>query len=242
MTAGALVLPAARETGRALLVPGNDLGAEFYRPLGQALAARGVTAVLLTVWGQGAPRWEDRLEAVAQAWDEHRPGLLLGHSLGGVLALLLAARAPAGLERLVLLEPALAPWRWLATRAARAYRRDVVAAGPGFVNWTGAFRRVARPEAFPSAAIALYEANRRATDPTWTAALLDALPGLYPLPFAQVRVPVLVVRGARSGWRARLGLALLRRRLGARGVTIPGAAHWLANEADAAVAEVVACG
>jgi pimeloyl-ACP methyl ester carboxylesterase len=236
------VVPAGREARRALLLPGNDLGAAFYRPLGEALATRGVTAVLLEQPG-GAPAWDAHLDEVAAVWEEHASAgaALVGHSLGGLLALLLAARRPAGLSRLVLLEPMIPPWRWLARQAAARYRRDVVLRDRDrFVNWTGTYRRVHRPDAFPPAALEHYVTTRREADPARASALFDALPDLYPLPLAAVRAPTLVVRGAHSGWRLRLGHALLRRRLGARGVTIPDAAHWLANEADAAVAGAIA--
>ena len=71
-------------------------------------------------------------------------------------------------------------------------------------------------------------------------ALLEALPALYPLPFAEVSVPVLLLRGAHSGWRARLGTRVLSHMLpNARVEVIPRAAHWLVNEADADVARTI---
>ena len=227
---------------RALLVPGSDLRPGFYAGLAAALAGQGVELRVAALQAQGPPTWAGQLAALEDAWaGAGRPALLIGHSLGGLLALLFAGRAPAGLEALVLLEPAVAPWRWLARRAARAYRRQVVEGqGPRFVNWTGTFRRVADPARFPPAALALYEQTRAELDPAWTAALLEAIPALYPLPFERVRARTLLVRGARSGWRARVGLALLARRLRAPLRTIPGAAHWLANEADPALAAAIA--
>ncbi len=192
----------------------------------------------------GTPTWPASLEALDAAWAAHAGGgaaTLVGHSLGALLALLFAARRPERVERLVLLEPMIPPWRWLARRMAARYRRDVVERDRDrFVNWTGSYRRVHRPEAFPPAALEHHLATRRAADPAHVGALLDALPGLYPLPFASVRAATLVVRGARTGWRLGLVHRLLRRRLRARAVTIEGAAHWLANEADEAVADAIA--
>jgi pimeloyl-ACP methyl ester carboxylesterase len=229
-------------------VPGNDLSPPFYRRLCEALAAEGLTATATSVpafVGCGPEAgWEDLVDALLADVRVHlaEGGVLVGHSLGGLLAFLAAARRPPEVERLVLLEPAIAPWASLARRAAESYRRGVVERDRDrFVNWTGAFRRVARPAAFPREALDLYLANRRAGDPTRVAALLEALPGLYPLPFARVEAPVLLVRGARSGWRAALGARSLRGRFrGAQLEVIRGAAHWLANEADAAVAAATA--
>ena len=192
--------------------------------------------------GQGdaaAASWPALVEAVLAAARAHLSpgGVLVGHSLGGLVALL-AAGAPGAegvIGRLALLEPAIAPTARLARRAARAYRGRVAFGDRArFENWTGSFRRLARPEAFPAWALERYLANRARGAPAVTGALLDALPALYPLP--RPRAPALVLCGAASGWRARGGAWLVARRLGARRVTVPAAGHWLANEADAAVA------
>ncbi len=223
---------------RALLLPGADLRAAFYRPLLERLAARGVTTTALTI-GPDLARlgWAGLLDALHAAWDEHAgpDALLIGHSFGAQCALLLAARRPAGLGRVALLEPAVAPTRRLAAWAAARYRRQALARDrDGFVNRPGSFTRVARPERFPAGALALYLAARREDDPAPLGALLEAAAPLHPLPAPGV--PTVVVRGASSGWQPHLAAWLLARRLGARLVTIPGAAHWLANEADDAVA------
>ncbi len=230
-------------TRRALLLPGADLRAAFYRPLLERLAARGVTTTALTIGPDLARRgWPGLLDALHAAWDAHAGGpdaLLIGHSFGALCALLLAARRPAGLGRVALLEPAVAPTRRLAAWAAARYRRQALARDrDGFVNRPGSFTRVARPERFPAGALALYLAARREDDPAPLGALLEAAAPLHPLPAPGV--PTVVVRGERSGWQPHLGAWLLARRLGARLVTIPGAAHWLANEADDAVAAAIA--
>jgi pimeloyl-ACP methyl ester carboxylesterase len=231
---------------RAFVVPGNDLCAEFYRPLAERLAVAGVATTLATLPGWHgvpplpAPGWDALADAVTAAL----PGpdaTLVGHSLGGLLALLVAARRPAALGRLVLVEPAVFPGRLVARAAARRYRDTVVHGDAGrFVNWNGGLRRVHDEAAFPRAMIELYLEVRRTSDRATAARLMDTLPDLYPLPFARVAVPVLVVRGASSGWRARAMLAPLARRLGAERVVIPGAAHWIANEQDEALAAAVA--
>lgn len=236
-----ITVEARTGTRRALLLPGADLRAAFYRPLLDRLAARGVTTTALTI-GPDLARlgWPGLLDALHAAWDAHAgpDALLVGHSFGALCALLLAARRPAGLGRVALLEPAIAPTRRLAAWAAARYRRQaLVRDRDGFVNRPGGFTRVARPERFPAGALALYLAARREDDPAPLGALLEAAAPLHPPPAPGV--PVVVVRGARSGWQPRLGAWLLARRLGARLVTIPGAAHWLANEADEEVATAI---
>jgi pimeloyl-ACP methyl ester carboxylesterase len=239
--------PAGRGVGRlsrTLLLPGNDLDGPFYAGLCEALRERGHDVEALSIPAflgrhEGPADWEGLSEHVSERLGAG--AVLLGHSLGGLLALLVAARRE-DLRGLVLLEPAIAPWVSLARKAARAYRRDVVERDRDrFVNWTGTFRRIHRPERFPAAAMERYLTHRRDADPAIVGGLLEALPDLYPLPFEQVRAPVLLLRGARSGWRAGLGAWTLARVLPrARVQTVPAAGHWLANEADDAVADAVA--
>jgi pimeloyl-ACP methyl ester carboxylesterase len=237
------------ERGHAFLVPGNDLAAAFYRPLAGELAQRGVTTTLSTlpgfldVPGFAEPTWELYAAALERALEASgaKGGLLLGHSLGGLLAFLALARSPDLARGLVLLEPFLLPWRSLARVAARTYAQQVLSTPEaGFKNWTGSYRRVHDLEGFPPWAIEHYEEVRRATNPAPAAALFASLEALYPLPFASVACPVLILRGANTGWRNALAHRLLRRSFpNARLEVIPGAAHWLANEQDALVAERV---
>src|SRR3954454_24791691 len=105
-----------------LLLHGNDLNAAFYRPLCDALDARGMTIERVTLPGFG-----DAAPLAAHGFDEmvdhigglFSGGLLVVPSLGGALAWSRARRRPAGLTHVVLLEPALLPWRWLAEVAIR---------------------------------------------------------------------------------------------------------------------------
>jgi pimeloyl-ACP methyl ester carboxylesterase len=227
---------------RALLLPGNDLPADFYAPLAGALAARGLTTAVARLPGFAgepplpAPSWEALCDEVLAG----APPILLGHSMGGMLALRAAARRPEALRHLVLLEPAILPWRWLARAAGRRYLSAVVH-GPrdGFVNWNGLARRVAEPDRYPPAAIARYLAARRAGDRPTGEALFATLGDLYPLP--RPPIPTLLVSGGAAGWRARLVAARLAARLRPTAwVEVPGAAHFLVNEADDAIASHVA--
>lgn len=228
---------------RALLLHGNDLCGAFYEPLATRLAARGITCALATLPGfhrvppLAAPSWETLIEHVT----ERVPGVLIGHSMGGLLALLVAARRPPGLTHLVLLEPAVFPTRWLARAAADRYLASVVRGDrERFVNWNGATRRIHDEAAYPRAAIELYLDVRRTSDPATAEALFTALPGLYPLPYDRIAVPTLLVTGAETGWRARLMVRALRRRLRPHHAVVAGAAHWMIHEADAALADHIA--
>lgn len=231
---------------RALLVHGNDLCAPFYRPLAEQLAARGLSTTLTTLPGfhreppLPAPSWQAMVDLVIEALPP-APALLIGHSMGGLIALLAAARRPAALERLVLLEPAIFSSRWVARTAARRYLGRVVRGDrEQFVNWNGAARRVHDPEAYPGWAIDLYLDSRRSGDRATSEALFSTLPSLYPLPCDRIEVPVLLVTGAEAGWRGRFLRRKLVRQLAPEQAVIPGAAHWLANEADAEVAQRIA--
>lgn len=228
---------------RALLLHGNDLCAEFYRPLAEALAAHEIGTTLVTLPGfageapLGAPSWPAMAAAVRAELADTR--VLIGHSLGGALAWLVARDRPAAVERVVLLEPALLPWRWLAEAALERYRKNVVhGGGDRFESWSGAFHRVADPARYPAWAIELYLASRRASDRATVDTLVAELPALHPV--APLPQPTCLVRGARSGRAHGLVNRLVARRLGARFEVLPRAGHWLANEDDAALAERIA--
>jgi pimeloyl-ACP methyl ester carboxylesterase len=228
---------------RCLLLPGNDLCAEFYDGLRRALDARGLPTAAVTLPGYHgepplpAPSWGAMVDAVLP----HVPEVLVGHSMGGLLALLVAARAPRGLRRLVLLEPAIFPTKRIAEAAAHRYLADVIDGDRAtFRNWNGAQRRVADLARYPAAMMALYDEVRRTTDIATPRALFTELPSLYPLPYAQIRLPVLLARGSRTGLVSRAMLAPLRFRLRARTAVIRGAAHWMANERDDDAAAAIA--
>ncbi|HUH02692.1 MAG TPA: alpha/beta fold hydrolase [Kofleriaceae bacterium] len=230
-------------SARTLLVHGNDLCGAFYRPLAEHLAERGLPTALVTLPGfhrvppLATPSWDGLVELVVQ----RTPAILIGHSMGGLLALLAAARRPPSLTHLVLLEPAVFPTRWLARAAANRYLGSVVRGDRDrWVNWNGATRRVHDEGAYSRAAIELYLEVRRTSDRATAEALFTALPELYPLPYDRVAVPTLLLTGAETGWRARLMLRSLRRRLRPRHASIPGAAHWMIHEADAALADHIA--
>jgi len=232
-----------RDGTRALLLHGNDLCGEFYRPLAEALAGHGLCTTLVTLPGFAgeaplpAPGWPAMAEAVRGELDGTR--VLIGHSLGGALAWLVARGEPPGLERVVLLEPALLPWTWLARAALDRYRRTVVhGATDRFESWSGSFHRVADAARYPRWAIDLYLACRRTSDRATVDALVGALPALHPV--APLPQPTCLVRGEASGRLHGFVHGRLARRLGARLERLPRAGHWLANEDDAALAARIA--
>jgi pimeloyl-ACP methyl ester carboxylesterase len=243
--------PARPDAERAVLVPGNDLDAGFYEGLAGALAARGVALARLRLpgWG-GVPPLEERgwrplvsaVRAAVEAALGEGGGTLAGHSLGALTALLVAAEAPRAVRRLCLLEPVIAPLRGIAAGLARAYLREVVHGDRGrFRNGDARFRRVHDLRRFPREAIAHYLAVRASSERASAAALFEGIPALYPLPLERVRVPALLLRGARSGLLSRVAQAWLRRGLPrGRAVVLPRTGHWVANESDEAAAAAIA--
>lgn len=229
---------------RVAVLHSNGMCGASYRPLAELLAAQGVQSALFDLPGfAGAPPpdplgWDGLLGAVAPAVDAELgdDGVLVGHSLGGLVAVLLAPRLR--LRALVLLEPAIIPWRWLARVGAALYVRKVFTDDPvAFTNRGPWFWRLHDPERYPVALMELALASHARTDRDAVAALHTGLPALYPLDFDAVRVPTVVVRGASSGAVMRWGQRdLLARLPKGRGVVVPDAGHWLVGEQDAALA------
>jgi pimeloyl-ACP methyl ester carboxylesterase len=238
------------EGPRILFVHGNDLSGPFYDPLARALTGHGLRTTLLTLPGfhgvppLPAPSWSalvDALERAALEDDDDPPRVLAGHSMGGLLALLLAARKPAWLRGLVLLEPAIFPGRLAAAFAARRYLKTVVRRQrDDFENWNGGMRRLYDAERAPRAAIDLYLEVRSVSHRATSEALFSTLPALYPLPFERIEVPRLLVRGAGTGALGRAMAVYVGLHLGVRPVVVEEAAHWLVHEQDAAIAEAIA--
>jgi pimeloyl-ACP methyl ester carboxylesterase len=223
------------------LIPGSDLGPAFYEGLVAEFAARGVQLRIVEI--PATPMSLGALLAGLEAkLAADPPGILIGHSFGGLLALVLASRSIA-LPRLALLEPGVVPSALLARALAQKYRREVVELDRArFRNWSGTFRRVHDLDRFPQAAIDHWLEMRRTIAPEIMSRWLEELPDLYPLPFAKIVARTLIVRGASSGVGMHVVLRWLSAKLDAKLVTIDGAGHWLANERDAEIAEAITKG
>lgn len=141
-------LPEAAQTPMFLCLPAMGAAAEYYRPFAARLAERNLgAAALLDLRGQGrssarARRGDDfgyreileldlpQAVAALRRTFRGRPLYLAGHSLGGQLGLLCAARPGVALDGLVLIAAGTAHWRdwrgadrwkvWAATAAIKA--------------------------------------------------------------------------------------------------------------------------
>ncbi len=103
--------PGRPARGRVVLLHGMTSQAATWWRIGPALAARGWQAVALDLPGHGAmPRLARPLDldTLVEGVAERLPGpvdLLVGHSLGAIVALALAGRQPATARALVLEDP-----------------------------------------------------------------------------------------------------------------------------------------
>ncbi|MFT4627108.1 MAG: esterase [Myxococcota bacterium] len=234
--------------GTAIVLHGNDLCGPFYAPLADRLAGAGFDVVLVTMSGYGG---EPPLEPVtldgmlAEVGDLVRaqtaPVTLIGHSLGGLVAFATAAREPEAVLRLVLMEAPIVPWKWLAQRAADRYDRQVVDGDRSqFENRGPGYTRLHSPDAFPEEAMQTALRCRRLSDPNTPKQLIATGAAMYPLPYDAVTQPVLLVRGASSGFMLRASQWDLQWRLpNATSVVIDEAGHWMANENDPALASAI---
>jgi len=208
-----------------LFVHANGYPPGAYRALLARLApACSITALRQRpLWGQRTPpeplRWDlfaEDLQAVLARFDT--PVWLLGHSLGAVVSLLAAGRAPAQVRGLLLLDPVFLPARWvLASRLTPLSRRQ---------RMPMIRRALSRPEHFPDEQaafdfyrgkrafrglddVALRDYVRASKEPhpegglrlAWSAAWEAAVYANPPLIWhrlARVRLPMLGIRGAQS--------------------------------------------
>jgi carboxylesterase len=208
--------PSSADAGGLVLLLHGFTGSPWeVRPLGEALAARGfhVAAPLLPGHG-GAPEalltvtFQDWLRAADEALGalaaSGRPVALVGLSMGGLLALLLAARRPPQVQGLVLLAPAarLRPWN---ARLLQALRRTPL--------------RRAFPRWVPKRTTDLSLPEVRAEAPRLARYPLDRVLDLFTLQdlafeaAPRVRSPALVLAAANDHVVALAGIEELARRL-----------------------------
>jgi pimeloyl-ACP methyl ester carboxylesterase len=169
---------------------------------------------------------------------------LLGHSMGGKAAMVLALSEPAGVRRLVVADMAPTSYGHSQMEYVRAMQAVDLAA----------VRRRADADAMLSAAVP--EASLRgfflqslALGPSGAAwklnlpALADEMPGIMAFPELAGRFegPTLFLTGGRSDYVRPEHWPEIRRLFpGARHVEIPGAGHWLHADAPDAFAAAVA--
>ncbi|GJG85990.1 hydrolase [Gemmatimonadetes bacterium T265] len=165
------------------------------------------------------------------------PYVLVGHSMGGKVALALAARRPAGLAGLVLVAPS-PPTPEPMTEASRA--RTLATYGDRAAAVETARRITMRPLA-PAAFDQIVADSLRTSRPAWDAWMREGsredLAALAP----RVNVPTLVVAGGEDPVMAH---AMLEREVrdrvaGARMVDVPHVGHLVPVEAPADLARVI---
>ena len=163
--------------------------------------------------------------------------ILVGHSLGGKVALALAARSPAGLAALVLTAPS-PPTPEPMTEEAREQLR----ASYGSENATRAtLREIAvRPLTAEDAEQAVAD-NLRASREAWTAWLDAGSREDISARMAAVRVPTRVLAGSedKAVPQAVTRCEVIGRIAGARLTVLPNAGHLLPLEAPPEVADFV---
>jgi pimeloyl-ACP methyl ester carboxylesterase len=133
-----------------VMIHGFTGGKENFFPLARALHGSGATLWLpdLPGWGDstrvpgadyGYAAQAERVAAFIARVSPTRPVLLLGHSMGGAIAVLVAARYPSCVAALALLAPAGAPF------TANAFALDTLAGGHPFaVHDAASLRRYLR--------------------------------------------------------------------------------------------------
>lgn len=150
-------------TGRPLFFAhANGFPPGSYRPLVDALGARFAVRAIeqRPLWGEAHPprrlRWslfaDDLLRALEKQYDH--PVWVMGHSLGAVVAVLAARRAPERFAGLILLDPVFLPSRYV------LQMRLLPEAGRRRIPMLR--RALGRPEHFPDAdaAFAFYRSKR----------------------------------------------------------------------------------
>lgn len=225
-----------------VLLHGLFGAAQNWGAVQKRLAATGRRVIALDLRNHGASPWAGAMDYPAMAADvaETLAGLgapraaVIGHSMGGKVAMVLALQHPGVVERLVVADiapvaypPALRPY----LDAMRA-----MSLPPG----------LARREADAALAAAVPEAGIRAfllqnlrfdgAAPAWRLnleAIADAMPAIEGFPAfpGAYPGPVLVLGGERSGYvRAEHHAAIRALFPAARFATVPAAGHWVHAE------------
>lgn len=243
-----------------LMLHANGFNGGTYIPLLERLAPAGSWAApdFRGHGGSFQPKtirwWFDFVEDVFawQAWGHIPQPIALGHSLGGITALLAEARRPGTFRAIVLLDPIAfhpraLPMLWMVqlpgvrayhpmVRAARRRRaffpnRQAIlqsyATKPVFQRWQRPFL-----DAYVDwGTLPAVEGLRLACDPTTEARIFSSWPMRFWLHVPSVHCPVLILRGQQSEPFTSQTARLLARRLpSASLVEVPSAGHFLPME------------
>jgi pimeloyl-ACP methyl ester carboxylesterase len=236
------------ETYRALFAPLGD----SFRILACDLRGHGFSS-LPTAEGI-AKDWtvfrDDLIAAIEKISDG--PVLLTGHSLGAIASLMTAAKAPALVSALLLIEPVLIPplrpgdkpgANDLARRAER--RRNIF---PSFAAAFNAYRRRGIFASWPDEVVADYlrgglvEAEggslRLACAPAWEAAIFRGAPHDTAPLAGEIACPITIIVGTKTSASSEQQLSVVRRlRPETRIVVADGASHFLPMEQPQIVRE-----
>jgi pimeloyl-ACP methyl ester carboxylesterase len=208
------------ESGRyaapLVLVPGLWAGRDVWRPAASFLAHRGWECRLLDLRSLGGGLTERATALAEYAAAEPSPPVLVGHDVGGLVALAAARRVPV--RALVLLAPLLP--RGAAFRAIALRPRALPALVLG--------RRVVPPRG--RAALALYaelpDGHRRQLLPESAALVLDVARGrVHTLPAEGT--PTLMIAGGDDALAAPSAARSFAAGIGAELEEVAGAGHWL---------------
>lgn len=164
--------------------------------------------------------------------------ILIGHSMGGKIALALAARQPRGLESLILIAPSPAS----AEPIPEAERRRLLKSHGSRAAARETIGKITRRELDPGVFERTVEDNLRSSPEAWTAWLehgsREDISGQMP----NIRLPVLAIVGAadRSITRELLERELVRQiAADVRLQSVPSAGHLLPLEDAKAVAALI---
>lgn len=216
------------EAGRLVFVHGSMDSSRSFRALRENFPAWTTVAYDRRGYGRSVSGSGDRRYDLEQQVQDltmvmgDRPCVLFGHSLGGVLSLIAAARNPELVRAVVVYEAPL-PWLSWWPRAPLPANlddpRDIEESAGRFMA------RAMGSESWES----MSEAQRAtilAWAPAWAAELVELTDGECPFDPNDLTQPVLVLRGEQADARQIRGSAELTAHLrDVRHVVIPGAAH-----------------
>lgn len=214
---------------RTMWAPQREI-ADTYRVVTLDLPAHGALADQRFRLPSAVRHVEDVIDAAADG-----RALVVGFSLGGYLAMELAARSPDRVAGLMLVGASSEPWIALAS-PLRLAARFVLAMDRGMpMPWAAAFAgRAALGRSLPERPVAAPPLPRRPRIDAGGQALLEIAGRRFRPRLRAYPGPTLIVNGARDPLMRRHELAFLGDCRAGRLAVIPGAAHVANNDAPEA--------